>query len=120
VIWYPRLVGILTALYGVSAIVRPQVIARHGELASSSDRRSAVGLLSATVGIRDLVSGIAIVLAPAGGVLLAALGARVAFDAGDAAVFGRLLPTATARRKIAAIALGWGAVAALSMFWAGG
>ena len=93
VIWFPRIVGLLTALYGVSALLKPDVIARHGELASTSDRRSAVALLSVTVGIRDMVSGIAIVLAPAGGALLAVLGARVAFDAGDAAAFGRLLPT---------------------------
>ena len=59
-------------------------------------------------------------LAPAGGVLLAALGARVAFDPGDAAAFGRLLPTRFARRKIAAVALGWGAISALATIWAGG
>ncbi len=39
--------------------------------------------------------------------------ARVAFDAGDAAAFGRLLPTRSARRKVAGVALGWGAVSAL-------
>jgi len=119
-IWIPRIVGLLTAVYGVSAVLKPDVIARHGELAAPSDRRSAVALLSVTIGIRDLVSGIAIVLAPAGGVLLAALGARVAFDAGDAAAFGNLLPTRIARRKAAAIAVGWGAISALAMIWAGG
>ena len=96
----------------MSAVLKPDVIARHGELASTSDRRSAVALLSVTVGIRDMVSGIAIVLAPAGGALLAVLGARVAF--------GRLLPTRSARRKVAAIAVGWGAISALAMIGAGG
>jgi hypothetical protein len=119
-IWFPRVVGLLTALYGVSAVLKPDVIARHGELASPSDRRSAVALLSVTIGIRDLVSGIAIVLVPAGGLLLAALGARVVFDAGDAAAFGSLLPTRFARRKVAAVAVGWGAISALAMIWAGG
>jgi hypothetical protein len=33
--------------------------------------------------------------------------------------FGRLLPTARARRKVAAVALGWGAISALSMIGAG-
>ncbi len=117
--WFPRIVGLLTALYGVSAVLKPGVIARHGELDSPSDRRSAVALLSATIGIRDLISGIAIVLAPAGGALLAALGARVTIDAGDAATFGRLLPTRAGRRKVAAIALAWGAVSALAMIGAG-
>jgi hypothetical protein len=119
VIWFPRIVGALTALYGLSAILRPGVIARHGELAEPRDRRAGVGLLSAIVGIRDIVSGVAIMAAPEGGVLLGALGARVALDAGDAAAFGRLLPTARARRKVAAIALAWAAVAALSMLGAG-
>ena len=118
-IWFPRIVGILTALYGLSAIARPDIIARHGELDSPDQRRSAVALLSAIVGVRDLVSGVAIVVAPCGGVLLAALAARVAFDGADAVVFGRLLPTPRARRKIAAVALGWGGISALSMIWAG-
>ncbi|HEX2587587.1 MAG TPA: hypothetical protein VHL51_04930 [Gaiellales bacterium] len=119
-IWFPRIVGLLTAIYGVSAIVRPDVISRHGELASPEDARSGVHLLSVTVGIRDVVSGAAIMVAPAGGVLLGALGARVALDTGDAVAFGRLLPTPRARRKVAAIALGWAAVAALSMLGARG
>ena len=117
-IWFPRIVGLLTALYGVSALLRPDVISRHGELASPDDRRSGVHLLSAIVGIRDVVSGAAILAAPAGGVLLAALGARVALDTGDAVAFGRLLPTPRARRKVAAIALGWAGIAALSMLGA--
>jgi hypothetical protein len=119
VIWLPRIVGILTAVYGLSAIVRPGVIARHGELDDPAIRRSGVALLSAMVGVRDLVSGVAIVAAPCGGVLLAALAARVTFDAGDAVLFGSLLPTRRARRKIATVALGWGGVSALSMIWAG-
>jgi hypothetical protein len=114
----PRIVGILTALYGVYAILRPDVIGRHGELQSPDDRSSGVALLSATVGVRDLVSGGAIVAAPSGGVLLTALSARVAFDVGDAVVFGSLLPTPAARRKVAAVALGWGSVSAFSMIWA--
>lgn len=118
-IWFPRIVGILTAVYGLSAIVRPNVIARHGELDDPAIRRSGVALLSAIVGVRDLVSGVAIVVAPYGGILLAALAARVAFDAGDAALFGSLLPTRRARRKFAILASGWGGVSALSMIWAG-
>ena len=58
-------------------------------------------------------------VAPSGGILLAALAVRVTFDAGDAALFGSLLPTRQARRKFAMLASGWGGVAALSMIWAG-
>jgi hypothetical protein len=120
VIWLPRIVGALTALYGISAVLKPGVIARHGELADPADRRAGVTLLSVTIGIRDLVSGAAILLAPAGGALLAALAARVSFDTGDAVAFGRLLPTPRARRKVAAIALAWAGISALSMLAARG
>jgi len=48
------------------------------------------------------------------GVLLAALAARVAFDLTDCAAFGTLLPAPKARRKVALVAGGWGALAAVS------
>ena len=41
------------------------------------------------------------------------------FDARDAALFGSLLLTRQARRKLAVLASGWGGVSALSMIWAG-
>ncbi|MFI5049458.1 MAG: hypothetical protein ACHQEA_06290 [Gaiellales bacterium] len=107
----PRMMGLLTAAYGVSAIARPDIIRRHGEL----DDTDAVRLLSTIVGVRDLVSGTLIVLAPAGRPLTAALGVRVAFDLGDAAAFGTLLPTRRARRKIAGVALGWAALCAATI-----
>lgn len=107
----PRIMGLLTAAYGVSAIARPDTIRRHGELEDTD----AVRLLSTIVGVRDLVSGTLIVLAPAGRPLTAALGVRVAFDLGDAAAFGTLLPTSRARRKIAAVALGWAALCAATI-----
>ena len=102
----PRTMGLLTAAYGISAIARPDILRRHGEL----DDTDAVRVLSTVVGIRDVVSGTLILLAPAGRPMTAALGVRVAFDLGDAAAFGTLLPTPRARRKIAAIALGWAAL----------
>jgi hypothetical protein len=117
-IWIPRAVGVLTAAYGVSAVVMPGVIGRHGGYRGWEARESAVRLLSAVVGVRDIVSGIAIVVAPSGGVLLAALGARVAFDLTDCAAFGMLLPEPAARRKVALVAGGWGALAAVSAVFA--
>jgi hypothetical protein len=103
--------GLLTAAYGVSAVARPDILRRHGDL----DDTDAVRLLSRIVGIRDIVSGALIMAAPAGRPLTAALGVRVAFDLGDAAAFGTQLPTAHARRKIAAIALGWGVLCAATI-----
>jgi hypothetical protein len=117
-IWIPRAVGVLTAVYGMSAVAMPGVIGRHGGYRGWESRESAVRLLSAVVGVRDIVSGIAIVLAPSGGVLLAAIAARVAFDLTDCVAFGTLLPEPAARRKVALIAGGWGALAAVSAVFA--
>lgn len=118
-IWLPRIVGILTALYGVSAVAKPGVIGRHGGYERWREPQSAVRLLSTVVGVRDLVSGVAIVAAPCGGYLYAALGARVAFDYADAAAFGLYLPSDRGRRIVALVAAGWGAVAAVSALFAG-
>lgn len=117
-IWIPRIVGVLTALYGVSAILMPGVIGRHGGYPGWESRESGVRLLSAVVGVRDLVSGVAIVAAPRGDALLAALAARVAFDLADCVAFGTLLPSPAARRKIAAVAGAWAALAAVSILFA--
>jgi hypothetical protein len=117
-IWIPRIVGALTALYGVSAILMPGVIGRHGGYRGWESRESGVRLLSAVVGVRDVVSGAAIVAAPRGDALLAAIAARVAFDVSDCVAFGTLLPTPAARRKVAAVAGGWGALAAVSALFA--
>jgi hypothetical protein len=107
----PRAMGALTLLYGVSAVARPDVIERHGELLPSEATR----LLSTLVGIRDIVSGTLMLTAPRGRPLQSAVALRVAFDLGDAAAFGTLLPTPGARRKIAAVALAWGGLCAATL-----
>lgn len=117
-IWFPRIVGILTAAYGVSAVLAPGVIGRNGGYRGWESRDSGVRLLSTLVGVRDIVSGAAIVAAPRGDALLAALAARVAFDVSDCLAFGTLLPSPSGRRKVAAVAGGWGALAALSALFA--
>ena len=117
-IWFPRIVGLLTAAYGVSAVLLPGVIGRNGGYRGWEARESGVRLLSALVGVRDVVSGVAIVAAPRGDALLAALAARVAFDFSDCIAFGTLLPSPAGRRKVAAVAAAWGAVAAASALFA--
>jgi hypothetical protein len=109
---FTRTFGLLTAAYGASAIVRPGTLARYSGLGDPAAPGAAVRALSTTIGVRDLCSGAAIVLAPPGRPLRAALAARAAFDAGDALVFGTLCPTRRARVTIAAVAAGWGALAA--------
>ena len=109
-----RTIGLLTAAYGVSAILRPQTLARWTGLGDPAAPGAAVRALSVSIGVRDLVSGTAIALAPRGRPLRAALLARATFDAGDAVVFGTLCPTRRARITIAAVAAGWGALAGLA------
>jgi hypothetical protein len=107
-----RTIGVLTAAYGVSAILRPQTLARWTGLGDPASPGAAVRALSASIGVRDLCSGIAIVLAPRGPALRATLVVRATLDAGDAIVFGTLCPTRRARVTIAAIGAGWGVLAA--------
>ena len=110
-----RIFGALTAAYGVSALVTPRPLTKHGELGDPDDPPASAKLLSTTFGVRDLVSGLTIVAAPAGRPLQAALAARVAFDAGDAAGFALLAPTRRARVKIGLVAGAWAAVGALAL-----
>lgn len=107
----PRTMGALTLLYGVSAVARPDIIRRHGDLPAGDATR----LLSTLVGVRDIASGALIVTAPRGRPLTTALALRVAFDLGDAAAFGTLLPTPRARRTIAAVALAWAGLCAATL-----
>jgi hypothetical protein len=107
-----RTIGVLTAAYGVSAILRPETLARWTGLGDPGSPSAAVRALSASIGVRDVCSGVAIVLAPPGRALRTALVVRATLDAGDAIAFGTLCPTRRARFTIAAVAAGWGVLAA--------
>jgi hypothetical protein len=70
------------------------------------------------VGARDTVSGLAMLVAPAGPALQAAVLARVACDASDVVAFGVAVP-AESRAKVVAVAAGWGLLCATSLRAAG-
>jgi hypothetical protein len=106
-----RAIGVATAAYGVSALLRPSTLARFTGFGDPASPDAAVRALSATIGVRDLVSGVAITASPAGAPLRALLIARAALDAGDAATFGALSRSPGSRRLIAAVALAWSALA---------
>jgi hypothetical protein len=72
-----------------------------------------------TLGARDVLSGLAMTLAPAGRALRAAMLFRIASDATDAVAFGINAPTAQLKAKAAGIALGYAALNALSLRWSG-
>jgi hypothetical protein len=115
----PRIFGALTAAYGVSALWTAAPLTRHGELGDPSNPPPAARLLSTTFGVRDLVSGLAIMAAPRGVPLRTALALRVAFDAGDAVGFALYAPTPRARTKIGLIAGAWAGVGLLALSSAG-
>jgi hypothetical protein len=108
----PRALGALTAAYGAYTLVRPLSLARvAGLLTHDRTPSSAMRNLGWAIGARDLVSGTALMLAPPGAPLRAALAARVACDAGDAIGFGVSVPPSS-RAKVIAVAAGWGVICA--------
>lgn len=114
--WIPRLLGAATAGYSVAIVARPELFLRPTGLLADHDRPS-VGqrALTTAIGGRDLVSGLAMLLAPAGTPLRTAIAARVGADVVDVAVLGSQLPERDAREKATMVAAGWGALCALSV-----
>lgn len=106
--WLPRTLGVLTAAYGLSTLVRPAIFAQPAGL-SGAEPPAPVGILVRAVGVRDLANGVAMAAAPAGPALQWAVAARVLGDLGDAAVFA-LSPheDPAARRKAIGVGVGWG------------
>ena len=108
----PRALGALTAAYGAYTLARPHSLARlAGLLTPDRPASRATRNLGWAIGARDLVSGTAMMLAPPGPALRAALAVRVACDAGDAIGFGVSVPRSS-RAKVIAVAAGWGTVCA--------
>lgn len=111
----PRILGALTAAYGVGALVRPQILARQvGMLEPDGGVSPALRIAAGLIGVRDIAAAGWLTVAPAGPALRTAIVARVIFDAGDAALFGTLSPSPEGRRKAAITAGAWSALCALS------
>ena len=109
---FPRALGALTAAYGVYTLARPHSLARlTGLLTADRPASLATRNLGLAIGARDVVSGTAMLLAPSGTALRAALAVRVAFDVGDAIGFGVTVPPSS-RAKVIAVAAGWGLICA--------
>jgi hypothetical protein len=115
----PRVLGAITAAYSIVIALRPEVLARPCGLVDADGTASpGVRTLVGGIGVRDIAIGGAMVLAPRGPALRAAVAARAFSDAADAVVFGLQLPQESQRPKIAAFALFWAALCALSGRWA--
>lgn len=119
--WLPRLIGLATAGYSVAIMVRPELFAGPCKLTDEAGRvPRQVRTLVTAIGARDLASGLALALAPAGRPMRLALATRVACDLGDAVFLAAGVPDAEARKKVVAVAGGWAALTALSALTARG
>ena len=111
----PRVLGVLTAAYSVAIIVSPKLLAKPCKLTRADGVvPPEVATVIRAVGVRDAASGLALVTAPAGAALRAAVAVRVVSDFGDAAVFGLTLPDAATKAKAAGVAAVWGTLCAYS------
>ena len=111
-----RVLGVTTIATGVLEFAKPDLWAKPTGISGPSP---AMRTWHQTLGARDVISGLAMTFAPAGPALRAATLFRIVSDATDAFAFGINAPTAPLKAKAAGIALGYGALNALSLRWAG-
>lgn len=113
--WPARTIGALTATYGLAVAVAPRILAGPCDLKESDGSiSSSTKTLCRAIGVRDVASGAAMMVAPTGSALKAATAMRVAADVGDAVGLGLSLPTAEARRKAAVVAGSWAVITAVA------
>jgi hypothetical protein len=111
-----RVLGVATIATGALEFAKPDVWAKPTGIVGPSP---AMRTWHQTLGARDVISGLAMTFAPAGPALRAATLFRIVSDATDAFAFGINAPSGRLRAKAAGIALGYGALNALSLRWAG-
>ena len=111
-----RLLGVSTIAFGALELAKPDLWAKPTGLGPASP---AMRAWHHTLGARDVVSGLAMTFAPPGPALRAATLFRIVSDATDAFAFGANAPDATRKAKAVGAALGYAAVNALSLRWAG-
>jgi hypothetical protein len=112
-----RVLGAVTAAYSAAIIVKPRLLAAPcGLTAAAGEVPPQIRVLIGAIGARDTAIGVAMVCAPTGPALKAAVAARVTSDTADAVLFGTQLPERSARAQIAAFATGWAVLCAVSAF----
>lgn len=112
----PRLMGAATVALGVVVMIRPGLLAGpsgHTDEAGRVPRDTRV--LMNAMGLRDIATGAAMLLAPEGAPLRTAVATRAACDLGDAVAFGLGLRTRAQRLRIAAGACAWSAACLYSL-----
>ena len=115
-----RVLGAVTVVYSVAIIIAPKLLASPSGLTGPAGKTSPwVALLIRSIGARDIVSGLAMLLAQPGASLRAACLARAGADTADAALFGSTLKTPGARLKIGGFAGAWAAANLIAAMKAG-
>jgi uncharacterized protein DUF4267 len=112
--WFPRALGVATALYGVAITARPELLLKPSGMLRGDKPEPEQETFVRTLGVRDVASGIAMAVAPGRTAMRTAIAVRVASDLGDLVVLGQALRGKPERTKVMAVAGGWGALCALS------
>ncbi len=111
----PKITGGLTAAYGLLSIAAPGILARQTrQLDAIGIPSPGIVISSRLFGIRDVISGTAMVVAPPGRARNLAVALRATFDLTDGIVFARALPDPAVKRKVFAVAAGWSLICAAS------
>lgn len=100
------LTGAATVAYSAAILAKPDLMLKPAGMGRGQDDHT----LTRMVGVRDAAIGLAMVLAPAGPVRRAVVGARVASDWGDSVVLGAGLRGRDSRGKAVGVGVLWGAV----------
>jgi hypothetical protein len=112
--WLPRTLGVLTAGYGLATLIKPAILARPSGL-SAGEPSAEVSTLVRAVGVRDIASGLAMVVAT-GQAQRIAVGVRIAADLGDVVTWAfSSSPDRDQRRKTMAVGAGWAALNAIGL-----
>lgn len=110
-----KVVGLVTAGYGALTVARPDLLARQLKLPDVlGETQQGAVVASYAVGVRDIASGLSLVLLPAGRLRAVAVAARVLFDVSDGLLWPRAVSDPATQRKIQVGALGWGGACALA------
>lgn len=107
-----RALGVATTAVGVLELAKPDLWAGPAGVTGPSP---AMRAWHHTLGVRDVVSGVALTLAPAGAPLRYATAFRIVSDLSDAVGFGLNAADAAHRRKAVGAAAGFAALNALAL-----
>jgi hypothetical protein len=114
VTWLPRAIGAVTTAYGVTILVRPELLLGPSGLLHGKRAEPEQAMFVRTLGVRDLASGLALLFARGRRATRVAIAVRVASDTGDALVLARALRGKPERDAVVAFAAASAVVGALS------